>query len=188
MGTVGANVQVFLGKALGGRTTVDKTQQVSMNPAVYDSGALMITSAAIQNYFPDLPETWEMLQAILPADQQWLTTFGVPVSCWSKTAFDDKTAQGCFAQVKGHLKVRADAFNGQHTANMRQLWPDTGAYLNEGDYFEGDWQQQFYGKSYGKLKEVKNVVDPHGLFYCHHCVGSEEWSADGNCRVDPPAW
>ena len=31
--------------------------------------------------------------------------------------------------------------------------------------------------------EVKEWVDPEGLFWCFHCVGSELWSDDGLCRV-----
>jgi hypothetical protein len=33
------------------------------------------------------------------------------------------------------------------------------------------------------LREVKRTYDPDGLFFVHHGVGSEEWSADGFTRV-----
>ena len=33
-----------------------------------------------------------------------------------------------------------------------------------------------------RLLSIKKQVDPQGLFVCHHCVGSEEWSEDGMCR------
>jgi hypothetical protein len=30
---------------------------------------------------------------------------------------------------------------------------------------------------------VKNLYDPDGLFFDHHGVGSERWSADGFTRL-----
>ncbi|KAI8819507.1 uncharacterized protein EV422DRAFT_115583 [Fimicolochytrium jonesii] len=57
------------------------------------------------------------------------------------------------------------------------------AYINEADEAEADWQNAFYGTHYKYLLRIKNKYDPAGLFVCHQCVGSERWSADGNCRV-----
>ena len=37
------------------------------------------------------------------------------------------------------------------------------------------------GRAYGALREIKRRYDPAGLFVCHHCVGSEDWDASGNC-------
>jgi hypothetical protein len=33
------------------------------------------------------------------------------------------------------------------------------------------------------LKAVKRKYDPEGLFFVHHGVGSDEWSADGFERL-----
>ena len=30
------------------------------------------------------------------------------------------------------------------------------------------------------MQEVKKAYDPHGLFICHHCVGSEFWTEESN--------
>lgn len=61
--------------------------------------------------------------------------------------------------------------------------PHAGAYLNEADYFQKDWQNAFWGKHYPKLFAIKQKYDPQGLFYCHHCVGSELWTDDGMCPL-----
>ena len=34
----------------------------------------------------------------------------------------------------------------------------------------------------GRLRAVKQRYDPDGLFFVHHGVGSEDWSADGFTR------
>ena len=61
--------------------------------------------------------------------------------------------------------------------------PLSGAYWNECDYSDPEWQTSHWGVHYPRLLDIKRRYDPHGLFVCHHCVGSEAWSADGNCRV-----
>ncbi len=53
------------------------------------------------------------------------------------------------------------------------------SYLNETDCFQADWQSAFWGDNYPRLKRVKDRYDPDGLFFVHHGVGSESWSADG---------
>jgi FAD/FMN-containing dehydrogenase len=59
----------------------------------------------------------------------------------------------------------------------------SGAYMNEADPNEPDWQQKFFGtmEIYNRLKSIKNTVDPNGLFVCKDCVGSDDWTADLNC-------
>lgn len=65
---------------------------------------------------------------------------------------------------------------------LRTAAPDTGAYVNECDYFQSDWQRAFWGPHYPRLLEVKNRYDPDGLFFVHHGVGSENWTDDGFAR------
>ncbi|MHB8529079.1 MAG: BBE domain-containing protein [Caulobacteraceae bacterium] len=66
---------------------------------------------------------------------------------------------------------------------LRAAAPDTGAYVNECDYFQSDWQRAFWGPNYPRLSAIKRRYDPDGLFTVHHGVGSEAWSADGFTRV-----
>jgi hypothetical protein len=58
-------------------------------------------------------------------------------------------------------------------ARVRAAAPETGAYVNECDYFQEGWQQAFWGANYPRLLRVKGVYDPDGLFTVHHSVGSE---------------
>jgi FAD/FMN-containing dehydrogenase len=66
---------------------------------------------------------------------------------------------------------------------LRAAAPGTGAYLNECDYFQEDWQHAFWGPNYQRLAAIKSRYDPNGLFTVHHGVGSEGWSSDGFSRA-----
>jgi FAD/FMN-containing dehydrogenase len=82
--------------------------------------------------------------------------------------------------------VLARFLAGRVQASMKALRvaaPDTGAYVNECDYFQDDWQRAFWGPNYSRLARIKRRYDPDGLFTVHHGVGSEAWSADGFMRL-----
>jgi hypothetical protein len=66
---------------------------------------------------------------------------------------------------------------------LRAVAPDTGAYVIECDYFQPDWQRAFWCPNYPRLADIKRRYDPDRLFFAHHGVGSEVWSADGFTRV-----
>ena len=55
--------------------------------------------------------------------------------------------------------------------------------VNECSYFNSSWQQEFWGRNHPKLRSIKTKNDQDGLFFVHHGVGSEEWSADGFTRL-----
>jgi FAD/FMN-containing dehydrogenase len=69
------------------------------------------------------------------------------------------------------------------TAELRKVAPNAGSYVSESNYFNAQWQQAFWGENYAKLRAVKEKYDPGGLFFVHHGVGSEDWSADGFARL-----
>ncbi|GAP87073.1 putative isoamyl alcohol oxidase [Rosellinia necatrix] len=55
------------------------------------------------------------------------------------------------------------------------LSPSVGTYMNEADWGNPNWQNDFYDIHWDRLSEVKSKYDPTGLFYCITCVGSESW-------------
>jgi FAD/FMN-containing dehydrogenase len=93
-----------------------------------------------------------------------------------------------FAGVAGHepdiARARANAERVTSAmGELRKLVPQPGSYVSESDYFEADWRQAFWGANYAPLKAVKDKVDPDGLFFVHHGVGSEDFSSDGFTRM-----
>ncbi|MEP6546077.1 MAG: FAD-dependent oxidoreductase [Gammaproteobacteria bacterium] len=86
--------------------------------------------------------------------------------------------------IAGHepniAEARRDAA-GIHAAmaELRKVLPDFACYVAESNFFEPQWQSAFWGENYRRLLQVKSRYDPDGLFFVHHGVGSEAWSADG---------
>lgn len=68
---------------------------------------------------------------------------------------------------------------------LRELEPDTGAYINEADLYEPNPHQTFWGAHYPRLLKIKRSVDPNDVLWCTPCVGNERWSEVGDrlCRV-----
>ncbi|KAG8719867.1 hypothetical protein FRC09_010512 [Ceratobasidium sp. 395] len=50
---------------------------------------------------------------------------------------------------------------------------DHAAYFNEADPEEPQWKKAFFGSHYDRLLEIKQKVDPQGVFTCNRCVGSD---------------
>lgn len=68
-------------------------------------------------------------------------------------------------------------------AELFKVAPNAGSYVSESNYFNSRWQDAYWGENYARLRSIKNRYDPEGLFFVHHGVGSEDWSADGFTRV-----
>ena len=69
------------------------------------------------------------------------------------------------------------------TEALRKVAPQPGSYVSESNFFNASWQQAYWGEHYPRLRAVKKKYDPEGLFFVHHGVGCEEWSADGFTRI-----
>jgi Berberine and berberine like len=65
---------------------------------------------------------------------------------------------------------------------LRKVVPNAGSYVSESNYFDADWKRSFWGANYRRLRAAKDKFDPQGLFFTHHGVGSDDWSADGFTR------
>ncbi|QJD99299.1 FAD-binding oxidoreductase [Massilia forsythiae] len=103
-------------------------------------------------------------------------------------------AGGGVPAFPGMADARPDATRARHDGAairaamdaLRRAAPDAGAYVSESDYFQQHWQDAYWGANYERLARIKRTVDPDGLFFVHHGVGSEDWSADGFTRAGAP--
>ena len=97
--------------------------------------------------------------------------------------------QPAYPGVPGHEPDAITARDGAAAVNasmdaIRKLLPRVGSYVWETDFFQPHWQEAFWGDNYTRLLAVKAKYDPDGLFFLHHGVGSEDWSADGFTRLN----
>jgi FAD/FMN-containing dehydrogenase len=97
--------------------------------------------------------------------------------------------QPAYPGVPGHepnaAAARSEAETvGKSMDEIRKLLPRVDSYVWETDFFQPNWQEAFWGENYARLRAVKDKYDPGGLFFLHHGVGSEDWSADGFARVE----
>jgi|TARA_R110002003_G_scaffold103_1_gene8103 FAD/FMN-containing dehydrogenase len=59
----------------------------------------------------------------------------------------------------------------------------SGAYMNEADFRNPRWKEEFYGRNWDKLSSIKKKWDPTGLLYAITAVGSEVWKEDDEGRL-----
>ncbi|KAJ7717981.1 FAD-binding domain-containing protein [Mycena metata] len=82
------------------------------------------------------------------------------------------------------INARRSLFKTTQLPILEQLsGPDAGAYSNEADVMEVDFQTTFFGPNYGKLTAIKSKYDPEDLFIVGAGVGSERWDEWGLCPV-----
>jgi hypothetical protein len=93
-----------------------------------------------------------------------------------------------FPGIRGHepdlalARANARAIRSAFEA-LLTVAPAAGAYLSEADFFDPNWKTNYWGPNFDRLAAIKKRYDPDGLFFTHHGVGSDEWSADGFARL-----
>ena len=71
---------------------------------------------------------------------------------------------------------------------LADLTPNGGAYINEADFQQPDFQNVLYGDNYRALEAIKTKYDRRGIFYAVTAVGSDDWFEDATrggrlCRI-----
>ncbi|KAH7329441.1 FAD binding domain protein [Stachybotrys elegans] len=68
---------------------------------------------------------------------------------------------------------------------LEALAPGSGAYFNEADPFDPQFQETFWADNYSRLKSIKDKYDPDSVLWCISCVGSEDWVIGDGGRLCP---
>ncbi len=92
------------------------------------------------------------------------------------------------ARLSGH---KPDVELGRRTARaiedammeLRKIAPGLDSYISEGNFFNANWQDDYWGPHYPRLCAARDQYDPDGLFFVHHGVGAENWSLDSFTRL-----
>lgn len=71
----------------------------------------------------------------------------------------------------------------EYVPQLTAVTPNSGAYMNEGDFQQPNFQQTFFGSNYNTLLSIKKKYDPNSLFYGLRLVGSEAWTVDNSGRM-----
>ncbi|KAK3327948.1 hypothetical protein B0T19DRAFT_178210 [Cercophora scortea] len=66
---------------------------------------------------------------------------------------------------------------------IEAVTPNSGAYMNEADFRQPNFQQEFFGANYQTLLSIKKKYDPDFLFYAIKAVGSETWTVADDGRM-----
>ncbi|KAL2259507.1 hypothetical protein VTK26DRAFT_6797 [Humicola hyalothermophila] len=66
---------------------------------------------------------------------------------------------------------------------LAEITPGGGAYLNEADYSEPNFQEAFYGSNYERLLSIKKKYDPNNILWGKTAVGSESWDVQADGRL-----
>lgn len=140
--------------------------------ALFDDGATMIE--AVMN--PNLDVAKPLIDnSVLPA---WRTSI---INLVVGKPYNDS--------APFQVNVDARTYITQHwTSALEQLAPVSaggGAYMNEADADDPNWQESFYGRNYPKQLAIKRKYDPTGFWYAKTAVGSEYWSEDAQQRLCP---
>ena len=83
------------------------------------------------------------------------------------TDLSDEIAKSSYARLNSYVQ------------KLRDVTPLSGAYMNEADVAEPNFQDSMYGDNYDRLLSIKKERDPWGLFYAVTGVGSEKWVVEG---------
>ncbi|EFX00315.1 FAD-binding domain containing protein [Grosmannia clavigera kw1407] len=153
------NIEV--GASLYGGRLISAAQVASFSPtsrALIDLGVTLIGVGLNVSRFAD-----GSTNAVLPAWRDALVSASLTYSYNFTAPFSDMRA------LQDHITAVVQPV-------IEAATPGSGAYLNEADFQQLDFQDVFYGRNYDRLLAIKNALDPDGLLYGHTAVGSEMWA------------
>ena len=87
------------------------------------------------------------------------------------------------ADAWGAMLAAQKRMTNEFVPQITAVTPGSGAYVNEADFNQPNWQQTFFGSNYAALLAIKTKWDPASLFYVLKGVGSEAWTVNADGRM-----
>lgn len=147
------------------RSTVSSKNDelISTLRTIATNSSFFIASYAVNvSHAPSSPN------AVLPAWRDALSYF-VVFQSWNYTA------------PAGYMDAQERLLTEEIMPPLQDL--ASGAYMNEADFANPRWREEFYGENWDRLLSIKNKWDPMSLFYAQTAVGSDEWSVASDGRL-----
>ncbi|KAF2395824.1 FAD-binding domain-containing protein [Trichodelitschia bisporula] len=98
-----------------------------------------------------------------------------------RTGGKDTSVNPAFRKALVHIVATGvgDGATIPNVDSLRELAPNTGAYLNEAWYGNPDWKKAFWGEHYDRLSQIKDKWDPGMLFYVTPGINADRMEARG---------
>jgi hypothetical protein len=171
--------------------TVALFKETSQNPVLLDAVGAIFSQWRVPS-LPQVPPSAALVKTLwkrLPKYGGIQSTDKLYALCEAGQT-DEAKAKDCLAEwaskrdeLVAQLMIAKATLNYHFPTDLLDGKSYSGSYWNEADYYEPHWQRSFFGTNYPKLLDIKKKYDPLGMFTCHHCVGSELRSQDGNCEL-----
>ncbi|SCO80541.1 related to isoamyl alcohol oxidase [Fusarium oxysporum] len=178
IGTVSAGYDIRASRLISRQTVTEKTEEFA---AVYKK--IGPTKEAPSNGLPNLSISGTLTISPKPVNNALHPSWrNATVHLITGQSWTDSTNDTAVRNIIHDVTYRKLTL-------LRELDLAQGAYLNEANSIEPDWQWSFWGPNYARLRDIKERYDPEGLLWCPQCVGSEDWvqRQDGRlCRVFTP--
>ncbi|KAF2676483.1 FAD-binding domain-containing protein [Lentithecium fluviatile CBS 122367] len=170
-----------------------------INPIAYTLAGSLISRSVVENSTSNAAFTEVMRQSVQPGGG--FMTGGIALKATHEVAGNDASSNAVLPAWRDAIvSVLAFApwnYTGTLMANhaaqnylvnvtvpaLKAFSPDGGAYLNEANFLQSDWQHDFYGSNYDRLKSIKKRYDPEDLLYAVTAVGSEAWELRNDQRL-----
>ncbi|OJJ51527.1 hypothetical protein ASPZODRAFT_12348 [Penicilliopsis zonata CBS 506.65] len=118
----------------------------------------------------DVSDSADFPNAVLPEWRRAAVTMQIG-TLWNETAPWDE-------MIANQLQMTYD-----FVPQLEAVTPGAGAYENEANFRQLDWEDTFFSSSFGALAGVKAIWDPESFFYVLKGVGSEAWTVDESGRM-----
>jgi hypothetical protein len=151
-------------------------------------GARLIPRAVVGN----ISKTW---RAVVEKGVTWIGVgtnvkpFGSPTKSSVHPAWRDAIVHATLTLPWNFTAPWSEAFQIQEKMTKEVMplveaaTPGSGAYVNEGDWRQPNFQKTFWGANYQRLLKIKKQWDPSSFFYATVGVGSEAWTVRNDGRM-----